>query len=160
LIRDSLQMIIFVNDCSAWSIVHIKNAFWYVNKKKYSIWCKFVSLFLFNNAYGLPVLTMGTKYPNQVFYIYWWIYWLFVLNTTLKHNSIQMMIFVNLYSKWSMVYIKDAFWYVSNKKLRKWCLFHISHLITFMAYLFSHLTPNVQIEYFVWLVDLQSIWAK
>jgi hypothetical protein len=29
----------------------------------------FVSLFLFNNIYGLPVLTIDTKCTNQVFYL-------------------------------------------------------------------------------------------
>jgi hypothetical protein len=36
------------------------------NKK----WCKFVSPSLLNNTYGLPVLTMDTKYPNQIFYVW------------------------------------------------------------------------------------------
>jgi hypothetical protein len=47
-----------------------KNAFWDLNNKKWHKWCKFVSIFLFNNIYGLPVLTMGTKRPNPVFYIW------------------------------------------------------------------------------------------
>jgi Holliday junction resolvase-like predicted endonuclease len=37
-----------------------------VNNKKCRKWCKFVSSFLFNNYYGLPVLTMDTKRPNQI----------------------------------------------------------------------------------------------
>jgi hypothetical protein len=37
-----------------------KSAFWVVNNKKWRKWCKFVSLSLFNNSYGLPVLTMET----------------------------------------------------------------------------------------------------
>jgi hypothetical protein len=68
--RNSLQMMIFVNVCLTWSIVDTKDAFWYVNKKKSSKWCKFVSSFLFNNAYGLPVLTTVTNFPNQVFYVW------------------------------------------------------------------------------------------
>jgi hypothetical protein len=46
-----------------------KNTFWDVNNKKWRKWCKFVSPFLFNNTYGLPVLTMDTTSPNQVFYV-------------------------------------------------------------------------------------------
>jgi hypothetical protein len=37
-----------------------------VNYKKWRKWSKFVSLFLFNNTYGLPVFKMETKSPNQV----------------------------------------------------------------------------------------------
>jgi hypothetical protein len=44
-----------------------KNAFCVVNNKKWRKWCKFVSPFLFNITYGLPVLTMDTKCQNQVF---------------------------------------------------------------------------------------------
>jgi hypothetical protein len=32
---------------------------------KWCKWCKIVSPFLSNNTYGLPVLTMVTKYPKQ-----------------------------------------------------------------------------------------------
>jgi hypothetical protein len=47
-----------------------QNAFWDVHNKKWRKWCKFVSHFLFNNSYGLPVLTMGTKFPNHLFYVW------------------------------------------------------------------------------------------
>jgi hypothetical protein len=96
--RDSLQML-FVNVWSTWSMVHIKDAFWYVNNKKWSKRCKFVSLFLFNNAYGLPMLTTDTNYPIKYFMFDWRNYRLFVLNTTFKRNSVQIMIFVNVCSK-------------------------------------------------------------
>jgi hypothetical protein len=46
-----------------------KNMFWDVNNKKWRKRCKFVSPFLFNNIYGLPVLKMDTKCPNQVLYV-------------------------------------------------------------------------------------------
>jgi hypothetical protein len=68
--RDFLQMWIFVNVWSTRSMVHIKDAFWYVRNKKWIKWCKFVSAFLFNNVYRLPVFTTDAKYPNQVFYIW------------------------------------------------------------------------------------------
>jgi hypothetical protein len=51
-----------------------ENPIWVVKNKKWHKLCNFVSLFLFINTCGLPVLTMVTKYTNQVFY-----YWL-VLN--------------------------------------------------------------------------------
>jgi hypothetical protein len=47
-----------------------KNALWNVNNKKLPKRCKFVSPFLFNNTYGLHVLTMDTKCPNQVLYVW------------------------------------------------------------------------------------------
>jgi hypothetical protein len=47
-----------------------KNASWDVSNKKWRKWCKSVSRFLFNNTYGLPVITMDTKSPNQAFYVW------------------------------------------------------------------------------------------
>jgi hypothetical protein len=49
-----------------------KNAFWGMNNKKWRKWCKCDSPFLFNNTYGLPVLTMDTKYTNKIFYDWWY----------------------------------------------------------------------------------------
>jgi hypothetical protein len=42
---------------------------------------------------------------------------------------------------------RNAFSGVNNKKWRS--LFHLSYLITFMAYLCSQWTPNVQFKYFI-----------
>jgi hypothetical protein len=53
-----------------------KYVFWDVNNNKWRKYCKLVSTFLFNNTYGLPVLTMDTKCPIQVFFV-----WLDVLQT-------------------------------------------------------------------------------
>jgi hypothetical protein len=66
--RDYLQMMIFV--CLlVMGHSRTKNAFWDVNNKKWRKECKLVSPFLFNNVYGLPVLTNDTKIPNLVFYV-------------------------------------------------------------------------------------------
>jgi hypothetical protein len=124
-------------------------AFRDVNNKKWRKWCKFVSPFLFNNTYGIPVIRTDTKSPTKVFYV-----WLVDLknicdNTTLKRDSLKMMIFENVCSTWSMVHIKDAFWYVNNKKWSGAILFHLSNLKTLMAYLCSKRTPNMQIKYFM-----------
>jgi hypothetical protein len=67
---DSLQMM-NIRIC----LLNIKtgsneNAFWDVNNKKWRIWYKFDGPFLFNNSYGLPVLTKGIKILNQVFYVF------------------------------------------------------------------------------------------
>jgi hypothetical protein len=47
----------------------IKKASWNFNSKKLRECCILVSLSLFNNSFGLPVLTMGTTCPNQEFYV-------------------------------------------------------------------------------------------
>jgi hypothetical protein len=47
-----------------------KNASWNLKSEKWRKWCKIVSPFLFNNTYGLTVLTIDTKCPNQVFYVW------------------------------------------------------------------------------------------
>jgi cytochrome bd-type quinol oxidase subunit 2 len=47
-----------------------------MNNKKWSKWCMFVTPFLTNNIYGLPVLSTYTKRQNQVFY-----FWLVDLQT-------------------------------------------------------------------------------
>jgi hypothetical protein len=66
-----------------------------VDNKKWRKWCKFVSPILFNNIYGIHVLTKDTKCPKQVFNVYCSIYRLFVIYTAWKPDSFQMMIYVN-----------------------------------------------------------------
>jgi hypothetical protein len=83
--------------------VSTKNAFWGFNDKDWRKWCDFVSPFLFNNTYGLPVVTKETKCPNQVFYDW------AVLNRAWKRDPLQIMIFVYVCSTWSMVEIKTCF---------------------------------------------------
>jgi hypothetical protein len=115
-----------------------------VNKKKWRKWCKLVSSFLFNNTYGLTVLTMDTKCPNQVFYD-----WL-VLNRGWKRDSLQIMIFVNVCSIWSLVELKTRFeMWVTRNYVNGVSLFNLSYFITLMAYLCSQWTPSVQIKYFM-----------
>jgi hypothetical protein len=46
-----------------------KNAFFDVNNKKWRVWYMFHAPFLSNKFYGLPVLTKGKNFPNQVFYV-------------------------------------------------------------------------------------------
>jgi hypothetical protein len=118
--RNSVQMMIFVNVCSTWSLVYIKDTFWYVSNKRWRKWCKFVSTFSFNNTYGLPVLTMDTRCPNQLFYV-----WLVDLHTIcaklcLETFSLQIMIFV-CFPDLRHIWTKYAFWDVNIKKWRKWC---------------------------------------
>jgi hypothetical protein len=122
-----------------------KYAFWDVNNAKWRKWCKFVSPFLFNNTYGPPVLTMGTKLSNQEFYD-----WL-MLNRAWKRGSLQIMIFVYLLDR-RLCWTKYTFWDVND--IIGVSLSHLSYLITHMAYPWPQRTPNVQIKYFMfdWLI--------
>jgi hypothetical protein len=126
-----------------------KSAFWDVNNKKWRKRCKFVSAFLSNNSYGLPVLTKDTKCPNQVFYV-----WLVDLQTIcakydLETRFLQMTLFVNICSPWSMLELETLFWtWKTRNDLNGVSLFHLSYLITLMVYLCSQWKPKIQIKYF------------
>jgi hypothetical protein len=86
-----------------------KNAFWVVNNTKWRKRCKIVSLFLFNNTCALPVLTLCPKCPDRVFYIWLVDLYSFVVNTGLKHDPFQMVIFVYVCSTCSVVELKTQF---------------------------------------------------
>jgi hypothetical protein len=109
-----------------------------------------VSPLLFNNTYGLPVLTTDTKCPDQVFYV-----WLVHLQTIWAKYGLETRFFPNdNIRKWLLDMKhgsnKSALWGVSNKKRRIWCKF-VSHifLITLRAYLCAQRTPNAQNNYFM-----------
>jgi hypothetical protein len=120
--RDFFEKMIFVNISSTWSMVQLKRVL-EVNNKKWLKWWNFVSPFLFNNTYGLPVLTVDTKCPNQVFYV-----WLVDLQTICVKYVLEKWFppkadirkyLLDMKHGW----IKNAFWDVKNKKWRKWCKF-------------------------------------
>jgi hypothetical protein len=100
-----------------------KNAFRNVNNNKWRKWCNFVTPFLFNNTYGLPVLTMENKCPNQLIHV-----WLFDLQTIcakykagnliLPNNDIRLCL-LDMKNSWT----KKAFWDLTNKKWRNLCMF-------------------------------------
>jgi hypothetical protein len=100
----------------------IKNAFWVLNNKKWRKWYKFVSPFLFNNPYDLPVLTMDTKRPNQVFYVclvdLQGICSKYVLETWFSPNDDIRICLRDMQRSWN----KNAFWNLNSKKWRKWCI--------------------------------------
>jgi hypothetical protein len=58
--NDDIRKYLFMYHC--WT----KNALSEVNNKEWRKWCKFVSTFLLNNTYGLPVFTIDTNWTNQV----------------------------------------------------------------------------------------------
>jgi hypothetical protein len=142
---DSFQVMIFVYVCSTWSIDVQKTCFetWitrnYIN-----------GLSLFHLSYLITFMAYmcSQRTPNfQIYYSVfgWSIYIIFVLNTGWKRDSLQMIIFVNVCSTWSMVEIKTLFetWITRNDVIGV-SLFHLSYLITLRAYLCSQRTPNVK----------------
>jgi hypothetical protein len=94
-----------------------------VNNKKWREWCKFVSHLLFNNTYGLPMITMHTKCPNQVFYVC-----LVDLQKTYDKYGFETWFSSNDDIRNCLFDMKDsstknAFCVVNNKKWRKGCKF-------------------------------------
>jgi hypothetical protein len=121
--RVSPHIMIFVYVCSTGGIVELSTRFemWITRTDVTG-----VSLFHLSYLITRMVYLWSQRTPDfqrKYFMFDWWNYRLFVLNTTLKRNSVQVIIFVNVYATWSMVYIKDAFWYVINLKWIKWCKF-------------------------------------
>jgi hypothetical protein len=130
--------------------IWIKNAFWNVNNRKWYKWCKFVSLFLYNN--GLPLLTMDTNCPNQVFLVFdCSIYRRFVLNRGWKLDTLEIIIFVQVCSAWNIVELKTRFeTWITRNDVSGVSLNNLNNIITHIAYLWSQLIPNVQIKYFIY----------
>jgi hypothetical protein len=138
----------------------IKNAFWGLNNKKWHKCCKFVSHFLYNN--GLPVLTMDTKYPNQVILMFdWTIYRLFLLNTGWKLIHLKIMIFVHVCLSWSILVLKTPFeTWITRNDVNGISWIHLYNLITHIAYLCSRLTPNVQIKFFIFDLSNNILFVR
>jgi hypothetical protein len=136
-----------------------KNAFWDANNRKWRKWCRFVTPFLPNNTYGLPVVTKDTKFPSHVFYV--WlidlhtIFVKFGLETWFSPNDDICKCLLDMKHGWNI----NAFWGVNKEKWRKWCVFHISYLITLKAYLCSQCTPNVQIKYFMFDLSIYILFV-
>jgi hypothetical protein len=90
------------------------------------------------------------------------IYRLLVLNTASKCNSLQIMVFVNICSTWSMVQLNTRFGtWITRNDVNGVGLFHLYYLIILMAYLFSQRIRKFPNQVFnVWLVDLQTMCGK
>jgi hypothetical protein len=145
-------------------IIHssTKNAFWDVNNKKCIKWCNFVSSYLFNNTYGLHLLKIDHKCPNQVFYV-----WLadqqtiwakYGLETWSSPNDDSPNCLLDMMHNSNI----NAFCVVNNKKWRKWCKY-ISRSLFVNTYGLPVLaidTTRPNQIFYVWLDELQSICAK
>jgi hypothetical protein len=80
----------------------------------------------------------------------WSIYRQFVLNTCLKLDSLQMDIFLYVWSTYSVVELKTRVeTWIARNDVNGVYWFHFSYLISVLAYLFSLWAPLVQIKYFM-----------
>jgi hypothetical protein len=147
---EPLQIIIWVFVYSSFSIVKLKTPFETCITRNGVNGVCFISLFIFNNIYGLPVFTMDTKCPNQVFYVslvdlqticakYW-------LETWHSPNKNIRIYLLDMKHSWTEV----AFWDVKSNEWRKWCKFFLPYLIN-NSYGLHVLTTdiNFQIMYFM-----------
>jgi hypothetical protein len=97
----------------------------------------------------------------------WSIYRLFVLNSGWKRDSLQLMIFVNVYSTRSIVELKTRFeTCITRNDVNGVRWFHLSYIITLKDYLCAQMTSNVQIKYFKFdwsiyrLFVLNTAWKR
>jgi hypothetical protein len=79
------------------------------------------------------------------------IYKQFVPNTAWKPDSLQMMIFVNVCSTWSMVELKTLLGtWITRNDVNGLSLFHLCYLIMLMVFLCSQWSSNLLIKYFMY----------
>jgi hypothetical protein len=101
-----------------------KNALYDVNNLKWRKWCNFISPFLYEKSYGLPVLTMGTNCPNQVIYVCLFdlqnISAKYQLDRWFSPNDDIRKCLLDMKNSWN----KNVFWNMIDKKWRKWFLFN------------------------------------
>jgi hypothetical protein len=129
---DSPQIMISVNVCSTWRLVELKSCFetWMTR----------------NDVRVSYLITLMAL----LFMFVWSIYRLFVLSRSWKRDSLQMMVFLNVCSTWSMVQLKTRFEAsITRNDLNGVSLFNLCYLINLMTYLCSQRVPNVQFKYFV-----------
>jgi hypothetical protein len=135
--RDSLQMMIFINDCSTWSMVQLNTRFvLWITRNDVN-----VNLFHLSYLIILTVFQSSQWTPNvqiKYFMFDWSIYRLFVLNTGWKSDSLEIMIFVNICSTWCIFQLKTRFvLWITRNDVSGLSLFYFSYFITIIAYLCS-----------------------
>jgi hypothetical protein len=132
--RDSLQIIIFVSVCSTCSVVELKMGFetWITRNDVNDVY-----LCLLPYLITLMAYLCSQTAPNvliKYFMFDWSIYRLFVLNTVWKHDFLQMMIFVYVWSTCSVVEINTRCeTRIARNDLNGVYCFHLSYLITVLA---------------------------
>jgi hypothetical protein len=160
--RDSLQMMIFVNVCSTWSMVELKTHF--------EMWIKgndVNGVSLFHLCYLIMLMfylcsQWTSNLQMKYFMFHWSIYRLLVLNRGWKRDSLQILLFVYVTTTCSIGELKARFeTWITGNDVNGESLLHISYLITLIPYLRSQRTQLAQINFFyVSVVAGQSISAK
>jgi hypothetical protein len=140
---ESLQIMIFVHVWLTWSIVELKTRFeTFITRNDLNG--------VFTNTYGLPVLTTDTKWPNYVFYV-----WLVDLQTICAKYGLETWCSANDYIRKYLLDMKHGSkktrfeTSITRNDINGVSLFHLSYLLTLMAYLRLQWTPNIQIKYFM-----------
>jgi hypothetical protein len=158
--RDFLQIMIFGYVCSTWIIAELKTRFeTWITRNDVNLVC----LFHLSYLKTLMAYLCSQRTPNiqiKYFMFDWSIYRLYVLNRVWKIDSLQIMIFVNVCSAWGIVRLITRLetWFTRNDR-NGVSLFHLSDLITLMAYLCSQCTPNVQIKYFMFDLSIYRLFV-
>jgi hypothetical protein len=140
---------IFVNVSSTWSMVALETRFgtWITRNVVNDV--SLIHLFLFNNTFGLPLLTMGTKCPNQIFYV--WLVDLQNISAKYWHETWNLQkwyscMLLDMKHCWNENTFRDV---NTRNDVNGVCFFHLSYLIIFMPYLCWQRTTNFQMEYFM-----------
>jgi hypothetical protein len=148
--HDSLLMMIFVNVWTTWRLVERKTRFETWKRRK-----NLIGVRLFHLTYLIALMAYLCSQRTQNFQDKYFmfdssIYILVELNSSRKHDSLQMMKFVKVCCTLSMVELKTRIeTWITRKDVKCVCLFHLPYLIKLMVYLCSQWTPNVQIKYFM-----------
>jgi hypothetical protein len=152
--------VILVFVYSTWNIVALKTRFetWITTNAVHGI-------ILFNLSFliTLKAYLYSQRTPNvqiKYFVFHWSNYRLFVLNTAWKRDSLQMLIFVNVFSTWSTVQLKTRFeMSVTRNDIYGESLIHLSYLITPMDYLCPQRTPNFPVKCFMFARTIYRLFV-
>jgi hypothetical protein len=160
--RDFLQMMKFVHICSTWGIVELKTRFQkWITRNEVNGECLFdLSYLITLMAYLCSQRTPNVQIKFLMFY--WSIYRLFMPYKDCKRDSLQMMIFVYVCSTWGIVEPKTRFeTWITRNEVNGVSLIHLSFLVTLNVLpVLTTDTKGPNHVFYVWLVDLQSIYAK
>jgi hypothetical protein len=136
---------IFVHVCSTWSIVELKTRFetWITRNEVNGESMNHLYNLITYIAYLRSDLTLKDQIKDFLFD--WSNNILFEINTGWIYYSLQLTIFVNVCSTFSVVALKTRFetWIIRND-VNGVRLFLLSYSITLMSYLLSQWTPNVK----------------
>jgi hypothetical protein len=148
--RDSLQMRIFLIVYSTWSMVQLKTRFEASITRNDLNGVSFFHLSYLitlmancaHNGHQLSKSSILCLNGRSTVYL-WHI-------GPGKHDSLQIMKFVNVSSTWRIIEPNTCFMtWITRNDVDGVILFHLSYMITLMAYLCSQWAPTVQIKEFM-----------